>query len=309
MAIWRPLHRHFICFRRFWQTSISLVDVFATFLLLSYSKMLFVSFNIARPITHYTIINGSFSKIKERKSMSIDPMLRFNHPNHLYFSIPAWVIIVILCIIPPLVLLLYPARCSKRIFNQIKFRLAKSEDFAQLIGAFQDSFKNGENGTRDYRAFSALYVVHRVFLVGTVYATALHDFVFAEEFIVQTVLFILTFAFYAYAKPYKSDWHNLVELVLLFLLAVQSMLCYLLYSGCGQDSPDSRHCVKQLRTSINLQFVLLGLPQLALVLYLLWKPLKRLCLALRRGAGYFEHHRVCSINQRLRDYTSITLDK
>ena len=47
VAIWRPLHRHFIRFRRFCQTSTSLVDVFATFLLLSYSKMLFVSFNLA----------------------------------------------------------------------------------------------------------------------------------------------------------------------------------------------------------------------------------------------------------------------
>ena len=162
--------------------------------------MLFASFNLVRPITHYTIINGSFSNIREPKSMSIDLMLQFNHANHLYFSIPAWVIIVILCIIPPLVLLLYPTRCSKKIFN--KFRLTKSEDFAQLVAAFQDSFKNGENGTRDYRAFSALYVVHRVFLVATFYATALHDFVFAKEFIMpQTVLYIITFAFYAYSKP------------------------------------------------------------------------------------------------------------
>ena len=161
VAIWRPLHRHFIRFRRFWQTSTSLMDVFATFLLLSYSKMLFVSFNLARPITHYAIINGSFSKIKETKSMSIDPMLQFNHLNHLYFSIPASLIIVILSIIAPLVLLLYPTRCSKKIFN--KFRLTKSDDFAQLVAAFQDSFKNGENGTRDYRAFSALYVIHRVY--------------------------------------------------------------------------------------------------------------------------------------------------
>ena len=120
VAIRRPLHRHFIRFRRFWQTSTSLVNVFAIFLLLSYSKMLFVSFNIARPITHYTIINGSFSHIREPKSMSIDPMLQFNHPNHLYFSIPAWVIIVILCIIPLLVHLLYPARCSKRISQKIQ---------------------------------------------------------------------------------------------------------------------------------------------------------------------------------------------
>ena len=123
--------------------------------------------------------------------MSIDPMQ--SSKSSILFR-PS--LCVLLCTIPPLVFLLYPSRCSKKIFN--KFKLTKSEDFAQLVGAFQDSFKNGENGTRDYRAFSSLYVVHRVF---TVYVTALHDFAFAEEFILQTVLYILTFAFYAYAKP------------------------------------------------------------------------------------------------------------
>ena len=150
--------------------------------------------------------------------------------------------------------------------------------------------------------------IYRVFLVVTFSALALHDFVNAEEFILQTVLYILTFAFSAYAKPYKSDWHNLVELVLLFLLAVQSMLCYLLYRLCTGQSRFKE--LYQTTQDVYLPAIRFARPSASgsIVMYMLWKPLKRLCLALRRGAGYFEHHRMCSINQRLRDYTSISLD-
>ena len=41
--LWKPFHRCCVNVRRRWDTKASLIDVFATFLLLSYSKLLFVS--------------------------------------------------------------------------------------------------------------------------------------------------------------------------------------------------------------------------------------------------------------------------
>jgi len=41
--LWKPFHRCFVKVRRQWDSKASIVDVFATFLLLSYSKLLFVS--------------------------------------------------------------------------------------------------------------------------------------------------------------------------------------------------------------------------------------------------------------------------
>ena len=40
--LWKPFHRCCVNVRRRWDTKASLIDVFATFLLLSYSKLLFV---------------------------------------------------------------------------------------------------------------------------------------------------------------------------------------------------------------------------------------------------------------------------
>ena len=41
--LWKPFHRCCVNVRRRWDSKASIIDVFATFLLLSYSKLLYVS--------------------------------------------------------------------------------------------------------------------------------------------------------------------------------------------------------------------------------------------------------------------------
>ena len=42
--LWKPFHRHFVHLRRRWDSTASIISGFTTFLLLSFSKILFVSF-------------------------------------------------------------------------------------------------------------------------------------------------------------------------------------------------------------------------------------------------------------------------
>ena len=44
--LWKPFHRHFAHFRRRWDSKASIINAFTTFLLLSFSKILFVSFTL-----------------------------------------------------------------------------------------------------------------------------------------------------------------------------------------------------------------------------------------------------------------------
>jgi len=46
--LWKPFHRHFVHFRRSWDPKASIVNAFTTFLLLSFSKILFVSFTLLK---------------------------------------------------------------------------------------------------------------------------------------------------------------------------------------------------------------------------------------------------------------------
>ena len=71
--------------------------------------------------------------------------------------LPLYTIIVTLGVLLPLLLMLYPTRCGSRYFSG---RIIVKT----FIEAFQGSYKDGTNGTRDYRAVSALYLVCRVVL-------------------------------------------------------------------------------------------------------------------------------------------------
>jgi len=44
VLLWKPFHRSFVFFRRNWDSEACVINAFATFLLLSFSKVLFVSF-------------------------------------------------------------------------------------------------------------------------------------------------------------------------------------------------------------------------------------------------------------------------
>ena len=302
VVMWRPIHKYSVVFQRFLGHDASLVDVFATFLLFSYTKILFVSLEIIDPQTFYHVIYNSSEYAHFTIQKSVDPRFDYNSTQHLPFLILAFANLFVFCIIPPLILCLYPSRCARRAFD--RYRLTRSKDFAKLIFAFQHSYKNGTNDTRDYRAVSALYATHRVSLILFLFCLKMHDFVSTEPYLWQSILYILTFAFYAYARPYKSDWNNIIELLLLLLLVFQSILIFQLYTmGC--EVKGFKDCAQNLHALIILQFCILCIPQGGLILSLLWFLSKKLYVRL-------ENHKSALLNAKyttLRDYTSLSLDK
>ena len=50
VQLWKPFHKHFIHFRRKWDSKASIINAFTTFLLLSFSKILFISFTLGYTI-------------------------------------------------------------------------------------------------------------------------------------------------------------------------------------------------------------------------------------------------------------------
>ena len=61
VCLWRPFHGCFACLRRGWNTKSDLIDVFASFFLLSYSKILYLivlTFD-SEEITNYSLVNGT----------------------------------------------------------------------------------------------------------------------------------------------------------------------------------------------------------------------------------------------------------
>ena len=85
VAVWKPFHRCFAKVRRSWDPQASIMNTFATFLFLSFSKILFIShYSIKR--TTITILNSTVqSKIYDR--LYYDPRIQIYSHQHIPFVV------------------------------------------------------------------------------------------------------------------------------------------------------------------------------------------------------------------------------
>ena len=81
--LWSPFNRCLSFFQKEWHIRRSLVDVFATFILLSYVKILDISFNILAP-TALSTVNGT-----EVKELFIYGSVKYLQGSHLPFGVLA----------------------------------------------------------------------------------------------------------------------------------------------------------------------------------------------------------------------------
>ena len=295
---WRPFHWYAVTFkRRFLAGDSSLIDAFATFLLLSYSKILLVSLNLLRPMTYYTAVTYNTTHHQAPSLYSVDPGLGYLKEQHIFYGTLALTILLALLFIPSLALCLYPTHWGRKMLS--KCSLTASKDFNRLINAFQFGFKNGQNDSPDYRMVSAIYIVLRFTLFFTNIFLQSHDFITYEPFLMQASLYVSTFAFFCYAQPYKKLSHTCIELVLLALLTAQSLLCFKLYGACPYQGADVLHCTAELGRMIKIQFAVLCVPQLAFLGYVVW-------LAVKTSVGLYEGRHLRARYPPLREeYTSL----
>ena len=149
--LWKPFHACFVRFRKEWNIRSSIINAFATFLLLSYVKFLFVSFELLIPVRVFNIHGKPMSTLY----LYFDGTVEYFGQEHLPFAILAVVVLVVFSIFPLLILILYPCQCFQRFLNYYHLQC---QVLHTLMDALQGSYKDGSNGTRDCRWFAALYL-------------------------------------------------------------------------------------------------------------------------------------------------------
>ena len=218
-----PLRRINRCFPNCKQ---SIINAFVTFLLLSYSKLLFVSCKFLMAVQSY---NDNGELIPNSTVLLYDPNIFFFKSNHIPYVITALSILVIFVFMPPLLLLLYPTRLFRKVVDCCGFR--RWDVLHMIMDAFQGWYKDGTEGRRDYRQLSALYMLLRIALVGE-YLTLIHLFVQSEgdsvlKWYVTGTVHILLGTFHLCFKPYKKRWMNVVDGL---LLTIFGSMCIVLYN-------------------------------------------------------------------------------
>ena len=217
--LWRPFHSCFVRLRRGWDTKSDIMDVFTTFFLLSYSKCMYQTLLLlsSQPITN---VYKSGNHFTEHRAYA-DPRITYGSTNHLLFVTPVALISSVFCILPPLVLTLYPIKAFTLCLSRCHLNSIAVNIFVDKV---HGCYRNGLDGGRDMRSFSGLYFLLRV----VVYLTGVLSFLVSKHFWfpIGTVILIITLTV-ALIKPYQKTYINYVDTL---LLSTSLLLCYVMSS-------------------------------------------------------------------------------
>ena len=251
--LWRPFLRCCIRFQRQWDIRNSLVDAFATFLLLSYVKFLSVSFDILVPTTVWDSRN-----VKQPTVLYYNGTVKYFSKEHLPYATPAITVLLVFIFLPILLLCLYPCCCFQRLQNRCNFRCQALHTF---MDAFQGCYKNGTNGTRDCRYFAALYLITRV-AVHTSLAFSSVSSVFVA--VLAVVVFLLSCI-----HPYKKNVHNQLDIFFFLVILVILSSVWMFQDNSNNLAESSDRVILWLLAPIPIMY------PLCLVLYHIWRKSRR----------------------------------
>ena len=218
VCLWRPFHLLTSRYKKDWNPRRSILNTFVTFLLLAYSKFLFTSANLLYGVPVY---NNSFHRVRDSPVLYYDTGMLYLGHKHIAYTTLSLVMVVIFVLLPPTLLLLYPTRCFKRCLEKCRFRSWNT--LSILMDVFQGWYKDSTNGTADFRALSALYMILRLgfaseFVLVLLFQYRTHYNAF--EWTLPSLVHIGLGCLYLTLKPYKKNWMNVVDGLVLILLGV-----------------------------------------------------------------------------------------
>ena len=210
VLLWKPFHW---CIRRIqkeWNVKASLIDVFATFLLLSNVKLLNVSFDlISVPVTLWKVTGHSLPQ----KYTYLNGSLEYLGKEHLPYFVLGVTIILVFNVLPILLLCLYPFRWFQRCLNHCSLSSASLHIF---MDAFQGCYKTSP---RDYRRLSAIAFIFRLVNFLLFYLTINPNY-----FTLLGIACVGLSFFIMLVQPYKSNLQTNSEGLLLLDLGVLAFL-------------------------------------------------------------------------------------
>ena len=204
--LWMPFHKCLVRFRKQWNIRSYLINALATFIILSYVKILNVSFQFLISSLLYNIEGHLISKSYWYYDGRVDMTSR----EYLPYLILALLMLLIFNVFPLVLLTIYPFKFFQRFLNCLpctKYKLA----LRLFMDTFNGCYKNNEH---DYRLFAALYLAVRFFnllLLSVLRSTNAYC-------MAATLLIVFTLTLVAKFQPYKRKSSNTVDIVMLLTL-------------------------------------------------------------------------------------------
>ena len=269
---WRPFHKCCVRLRRSIDPHSSVINAFATIVILYLHKILYLS--VTSLIAVDVIVYNETQLIYEMgKSFKIEPSLSLTS-SYFFPTLLAFLIINLLLfgLFPLLFLCLYPSKLCHRFLRYVRL---DRPSISMLMDVFQGYFKNGTGNSRDFRALSGLYIFLEIFLVALYQYKGTHIFDrFSSVDVCVPLLTLIVAIIFCSCRPFKQNRHNFVA-------------CFNLFLACGVTSgfliglPANVHLDSQ-KIIVNILFVILILPHIALFSFGLYRIARSVCVFSRR---------------------------
>ena len=200
IVIFHPLRKYL---SKSWDPKATILHTFATFFLLSYTKLLYTSLSLLLAVHAYNVTG----KISPKSAFLLfDPSIKFLHLDHAPYATVALLTLMICIAPPPLMLMLYPTKLFRKCINC--FRFQRWDVLHHIMDVFQGWYKDGTEGNYDYRFLSAFFLILRIAHGAKIIAISVIDN--KEKCMLIQVLFvgvmqILIGLLFLILKPYKKS--------------------------------------------------------------------------------------------------------
>ena len=301
LCIFRPFHILLARFQQRWNIQRSLIHTFASFILLSYSRFILVSFFL---LTTTPLLADDGNVFGPHYGVAFyDGTIPYFSKRHIPFVILSSLILFSFVLVTPLLLMIPSLARNLSIIRKRWPKLDKiiptfdrctNTNWPKLdafLEAFHGCYRNGTNESRrstefDYRWCAGFYLVLRVALFA-VYAFTPDWFL---QYSILQFLCIIALLVFLVLQPYKNNFYNKLDAVMFaLLLGINTLTMYNYSKAVIGSEPSVIAC--------SLQYALLLLP-LVYISVVVLKHIYRYCTKgrLRRHATVIDPERDRLVN-------------
>ena len=203
----RSLNRYLHLFKREWNVGSSLIEAFATLILLSQVKILNVTFNILTP-TYLYDINGTHGL----PHVYNDPHTVYLSKQHLPYFVLAIAMSFVFNFLPFLLICSYPCVCFQKFLNWTRLG-------HPALSIFMEAFHGGYKHKPFYlRSFPAIYMMAQLTNLIIFSSLGLEYYHAAASLMLMVIIILLTIG-----RPYRNKWHSMINLALFSAI----FICYI----------------------------------------------------------------------------------
>ena len=207
VRLWRPFLWCTARLRQQWNIRHSIIDAFATFFLLSYIKLLNVSYVL---LTSNSVYNAASSRVGS--FLFYDATVEYMGPDHIPYAVLAILVVVVGMLFPLVLLLLYPMQWFQKCLNRCGLNSPGLQMFMQC---FQGYYRDRTDGGRECRYFSAVYPAFRIA------AYVIYSAIFARTVSVFFIfLCVLVTVAIVFVSPYKKQYEKFHKLDVAMILSL-----------------------------------------------------------------------------------------